>query len=133
MRIGVKLTDISDEWAIVDFVLDTGASVTCLHPSDAIQEVGIDPVVLTDPTRWANVTAFGGIGGATSYFTTPAEYALVHSDGQITLIDGTINVAQWTPANQSLPSVLGWDILEHFSLFVDPSSGRLELTPLQNP
>ena len=68
-----------------------------------------------------------------SYFTTSALYAFMHDDGRVHLIDGTIKVAQWTLTNQALPSLLGWDILASFTLFADPSTGRLELTPLPTP
>jgi hypothetical protein len=132
-RVGIRLTSISPDWAIVDFVLDTGASATCIHPADAIQHVGLDPVMLTDPSRWPNAVAFGGIGGSVNYFTTPAEYALVHDPGEVTFLAGTIKVAQWTQTNQSLPSLLGWDVLAEFRLYCDPGAGRLELTPLRTP
>jgi len=133
VRVGVLLTGISQAWAVVDFVLDTGASATCLHPSDAIQEVGIDPVMLTDPSQWPTAVTFSGVGGGVDYFVTPARYALLHDDGQVQYIDGTINVARWNAGNQTLPSLLGWDVLGKFSLFADPSSGRLELHPPQTP
>lgn len=133
VRAGVLLKDIAQDWIVVDFVLDTGASATCLHPTDALTISGIDLSMLTDPARWSVVSTFSGIGGGVSYFTTSALYAFMHDDGRVHLIDGTIKVAQWTLTNQALPSLLGWEILASFTLFADPSTGRLELMPLPTP
>jgi hypothetical protein len=94
VSVGILLTDITQDWAIVDFVLDTGTSATCLHPADALTISGIDLTMLTDPTRWGTVSTFSGIGGGVSYFTTPVRYAFLHVDRRIHFIDGTINVAQ---------------------------------------
>lgn len=83
--------------------------------------------MLTDPTRWPGVTTYSGIGGGVDYFPVPVRYALRHDDGQFDFIDGAINIARWNAGNQTLPSVLGWDVLAHFTLFSDPSTGRLEM------
>lgn len=133
VRVGILVTDITRDWAVVEFVLDTGASATCLHPADALGVPGIDLTMLTDPTRWGAVETFTGIGGGVRYFTTPVRYGLFRANGQVHFLDGTINVAQWTMTNQTLPSLLGWDVLEKFRLYADPSVGRLELTPIQSP
>jgi hypothetical protein len=133
VRIGVLLTEITQDWAVVSFVIDTGASATCLHQADALSISGIDLPLLTDPTRWGSMSRYSGVGGGITYFPTPVRYALLHDDGQALYIDGTINVAQWTPANQDLPSLLGWDVLGLFSLYIDPSTRRLELNPTHTP
>jgi hypothetical protein len=133
VRVGVLLTDITQDWIVVEFVLDTGASATCLHPSDALGVSGIDLTMLTDAARWSVTSTFRGIGGGVSYFTTPAQYGFLHDDGRLYIVDGTINIAQWTLTNQSLPSLLGWDVLANFSLYANSATGRLELTPHSTP
>lgn len=89
--------------------------------------------MLTDASRWVSSVTYSGIGGGVTYYTTPVVYGLQHDDGQFEFINGTINVAPWRVDNQTLPSLLGWDVLKEFGIFTDWSSGRLELLPKQNP
>jgi len=67
VRVRLWLDGISFTWVSVNFVVDTGAAVTCLHPRGAAQ-VGIHSSVLADPRHWANPTHYGGVGGTASYY-----------------------------------------------------------------
>lgn len=124
----IRLVGISTSWSGVDFLVDTGAGRTCLHPTDALR-AGVDPVALTSPDRWQDTVTFQGVGGLVQYFVTPVRYAFRHHDGTTQFVDDSICVAPWSALNQALPSLLGWDVLNRFGLLADWSSGRLELHP----
>ena len=57
---------------IVDFLVDTGCSVTTLHPRDAL-DMGVDFSLLA-----AGRTAFG-VGGSQREYTEPAELSFPHA------------------------------------------------------
>ena len=55
VNVALSLPRISKDWAVIPFIVDTGAGVTCLHLHDAMRRARIDPVVLGDPLRWQSV------------------------------------------------------------------------------
>jgi len=126
VRVALWLDGISFTWIDVNFVVDTGAAVTCLHPRGAAQ-VGIPRTLLIDPSRWTNVVHLSGVGGDVSYYPTPVWYRFRHADGTLQHIESTINVASWRPDNQTLPSLLGRDILSQFRVTLDWPQGTVEL------
>jgi hypothetical protein len=130
VRAALILPGISPKVAIVEFLLDTGASTTSLHPSDAISAAGIDPTKLADPTHWANPQAHHGIGGGCTYYPVSATYGFLKADGSVHVLHGAISIAQLTPVNQTIPSLLGWDLLQYFRLLSDWPARRLELEEL---
>ncbi len=130
INVALWLPKISESWAVVPFVLDTGAAVTCLHPNDALLRAGIAPIMLGDPLRWPAMATYQGIGGNVRYFKSPVQYRLEHNDASMQLLDGTIHVAPWSRETSPLPSVLGWDVLRHFRVVLDWSLGLVELHPL---
>ncbi len=93
--------------------------MTCLHPEDAIFGFGIDPTKLTDEAQWPNREIHRGIGGQAVSYVVPAQYAFQQHDGAWLLYGGEIRIAQLTQHNQTLPSILGWDVLQHFRLVTD--------------
>ncbi len=46
---------------------------------------------------------------------------------ELQTISASILVAPLQPWNQHLPSLLGWDILSHFQLLTNQSTGTLHL------
>lgn len=101
----------------IQLIFDTGADITCLHPSDA-DEIGVPFQALRNPQ---NIT---GIGKA-EYFREPATLFFV--DGDVThLYHIEINVAIPNDDNRNLPSILGRDIFDFWSTNYDPYNKKLE-------
>jgi len=111
----------------VEFLIDTGASVTCLHPFDAIQQARIPMSTLSSADEWPNRQRHGGITGQAMYFPTPCRYAFLQHDGTFVEREGEIAIAQLTTTNAGVPSLLGWDILQHYKLTADWASRTLTL------
>ncbi|MGH2587732.1 MAG: hypothetical protein ACRDJE_22655 [Dehalococcoidia bacterium] len=115
-------------YAPIEFVVDTGASATCLHPNDAIERMQFTDEELAGLRRIARADrALSGITGAALYFVVPARYLFARDDWTLQTIDGEIRVAQPIPGNENIPSVLGWDILEHFRIVLDRRTGEVQL------
>ena len=68
-----------------------------------------------------------GVGGSAIYFVVPAFYAFLQDDDEWRLISGEIRIAQLTTGNERLPSLLGWDILQHFQVVADWPNRRISL------
>lgn len=100
----------------IQLMFDTGADITCLHPSDA-DEIGVPFQALRNPQ---NIT---GIGKA-EYFREPATLFFV--DGDVThLYHIEMNIAMPNEDNRNLPSILGRDIFDFWSTSYDPFNRRL--------
>lgn len=126
--IGLALPGITAEWIAVDFVVDTGASVTCLHPLDAIERVGLSGSRLREMTAdFPTDRSISGITGLAEYLIVPAQYLLVHEGQAAQTIDGLIRVARPVPGNERIPSLLGWDILAQFRITLDRRTGEVLL------
>ena len=52
-----------NRWFPLEFVIDTGAEQTCLHPRDAVREMGIPEDRLGNPAHWPTAISGGGVGG----------------------------------------------------------------------
>lgn len=100
----------------VEFLVDTGAHRTCLHPRDAIA-LGMDLTKLdyTEPS-W-------GIGGAAHYSPQDAYVLFFHGDIQVEKVE--VLVAQPTNDNLGLPSLLGRDIINRWTMVYAPRSSQL--------
>ena len=114
VRVALYLPRINSQWVFVDFLLDTGASTTSLHPRDALTQVGISAGTLAQPDMWPQRTSHQGIGGSPVYYQEPVTYGLEHTDGTWQTIPGELAIAQLRPDNLPLPSLLGWDVLQRF-------------------
>ena len=125
-RLRVSRFNVDDE---VNFLVDTGAVNTCLHPFDA-GFVGFPFSELRDPFTMA------GVGGSQSYYREPAQVIVNDSDGERTF-DITLSIArpqEPTPLNPRpvvnlLPSLLGRDVLNRLRIDYDHPAGRLHFFP----
>jgi hypothetical protein len=125
---GLILPHRGGAFAPVEFVVDTGASATCLHPTDATERMQFSREDLAGLPHVARADrSISGITGAALYLVVPARYLFVHDDGSLQIIDGEIRIAQPIPGNEAIPSVLGWDILEHFRIVLDRRTGEVQL------
>jgi hypothetical protein len=125
---GLVLPHRSMGYAAIDFVVDTAAAASALHPLAARRRLAFtdaDFVMLPRITR--GPTSLTGISGSAAYFAVPARYVLARDDGTAHLIDGEIRIAEPIPANEEIPSVLGWDILRHFRILLDQRTGEVLL------
>src|SRR4051794_13573744 len=97
----------------IDFLVDTGASRTVLHPADAYRlRVPFDDLVPAEHARaW-------GTGGVAAYAEEPASLRFVDA-GRPFDLDFRIWIALPDPYNVRLPSLLGRDVLQYFRLTVD--------------
>lgn len=107
----------------VDFLVDTGASVTCLHPRDGLRlglpfdELAGDPVNI------------GGTTGEYPYFPQPAELNFADS-GRVHGMPVELRIAK--PAEDSshrivrIPSLLGRDVLNRWRMDYDPRNNNLD-------
>lgn len=131
IRVLLYWPGISKSWAPVDFLLDTGAGTSVVHPLDATTRLGIADAVLRNPSTWPIQRTAHGIGGASSEYSVPAVYALQRDDGTWARHQKDLAIARPTPGHQTLPSLLGWDILRHYRVVADwpARSVRLEEVP----
>lgn len=102
----------------IDFLVDTGASATCIMPSDVrrLTEVNSDAIAsLLRPT-----SAIRGIGGSAERWLLPATLVLTHEDGRTTEFDFRLSIVQ-DSRMLGLPSIMERDVLE---------AGRFEMVPI---
>ena len=119
---------ITQEWKRFYTLIDTGAEVTCLHPSDALANIEIPLDDLSDESRWPVRDQRFGIGGQALYFTVDAVYSFLHEDGHWQEMPGQLRIAKPRPDNLMFPSLLGWDVLRHFEIKLNFSAGLVTLT-----
>jgi hypothetical protein len=111
----------------VPFVIDTGSETTCLHPADAVARMRIDPDTLRSSVGWRAQAERIGVGGTASYFLLPCLLTFTHTNGTTQTLEIVIEAAQLTSLNATLPSVLGWDVLQHFAMRLDWSQRLVEM------
>ena len=80
-----------------------------------------------DASLWRVQRENTGIGGSATYYIVPCTYVFRHDDGTEQRLQATIDIAQPTLANFGVPSVLGWDVLQHFAMRFDWSQRIVEL------
>lgn len=126
--VGLILPHRPTAYTPIEFVLDTGASTTCLHPRDALQRAHFSEAELEELARTSpQDRSLTGITGIGEYFVLPVRYLLGHDDGHLDLLDGELRVARPRPANMNIPSVLGWDILERYRIILGRRTGEVLL------
>jgi hypothetical protein len=125
---GLVLPYRSETLVPIEFVVDTGASVTCLHPRDARQRLRFTSEAFRELPRMTREDhSLTGITGSATYYATSARYVLVDDQAAPLVIDAEIRIAPPSAGNQELPSILGWDILERFRIVLDRSTGDVLL------
>ena len=115
----------SSEFRAIEFLLDTGASGTVIHPRDAI--VLWDEYLAHDFERDETRREARGVGGAAERIVRNARIAFVTADGERDEIQLAISVARLVapnaalgqPGNLNLPSLLGRDVLNYYRVEVD--------------
>jgi hypothetical protein len=127
VRVALLLPQITQGWVTLNFLLDTGADLTTLHPLDAHVNVGIPRAALADPKVWPDRLPMHGVGGISECYRWPAHYGFLHDDGTTQTIQGQILIAQMSPDNQTIESLLGWDVLQHFQISLDWAGRRITL------
>ena len=107
-----------------DILVDTGALVTCT--------LGADVGVLNVPHEsLAQPATLHGVGGATTMYWEPAILTLRDSENdRLYRYRAEVRIGARTGSGSNLPSLLGQDILQNWSLLHEPATGRLEATPL---
>lgn len=108
-----------EQWVAIPFLIDTGAAQSCIHPLDSVRALGVSPARLTDTSGGPRVVPGGGVGGSASYFECPAQFGFVRTDGEIEVVTDVVWIGQLTTSNQALPSLLGWNVLQHFRMQLD--------------
>ena len=107
----------------VEFVVDTGASRTCLHPLDA-SLLGV-PFAALEYTKPG-----GGIGGDALYAECTADVVFRDTSVGWVPYQGGLWVGQPTTVQGlRLPSLLGRDILHQWNMRYEPLRGILEFYP----
>lgn len=123
MRTHVTLPRLSIEGQI-DILVDTGAQVTCILGADVdVLEVPYEPL--------AQPATLHGVGGATVMYREPAILTFRDSEnGRLYRYRTEVRIGARTRSGSNLPSLLGQDILQNWSLLHEPATGRLEAIPL---
>ena len=98
----------------LEFLVDTGADMTVLHPQDSLR-------MLTTPEQWNTIhairpTHFGGAGRGLPYYPIRAYLFLSCDDGTIDSNEFMLYVAEPVPELAGTESLLGRDILGRYSL-----------------
>lgn len=109
---------------IVDFLIDTGADSTTLHPVDT-RQMGI-----RYRQHFAGIPmgTMYGIGGEAGYWEEVAELKFLHEDlANWDVLTVPIHIAVPTRNNSSTPSLLGRDVLQFYRFTSDPGSSVLTL------
>ena len=105
----------------VQFLVDTGADSTALHPWDG-QELGCRYDLLVSPR------SMGGVGGRQDYYPEDGATIVFYGEGvEYTFTDIRISIARPAPENRSLPSLLGNDVLGLLRMDYHRRAGLLRL------
>jgi hypothetical protein len=99
-------------------VVDTGADSTVLMPLDA-GKLGLDYTKLTGGVQTI------GVGGLTQMFREPGAVMFLEGTRKLHLYFVDINIASPTPDITDVPSLLGRDVLDHWRMHYNPSTGTL--------
>ena len=113
----------------IDFLVDTGANDTCLHPFDGIR-------IQFPFEELGTPSLFAGVGGRYPYHQEIA-FVVLSDDDRNHAYDITLCIAMPelpTPTNPRpvvnlLPSLLGRDVLNRLRIDYDHPAGRLRFYP----
>jgi hypothetical protein len=116
-RIVVPRANLKGEIA---FLIDTGADTSALMPADA-QRIGIDYSTLRDERDAV------GIGGISRSYTEQVLVAFAESDKSLYIYQIEMVIPMAVPELFNLPSLLGRDVLNQWSMSYNPSKHRLSV------
>lgn len=117
--------DGQPEFAQIEFLVDTGADQTTIHPADARRLWG--GYSQHDFESDATVQVMRGIGGTARFITRRVSVVFFEEDGEAVSGDFNLNIAESREDNRDLPSLLGRDILRHVRLIVDEPGDLIAL------
>ena len=102
------------------FLVDTGASVTCLHPRDSIAlRLSFD--------RLERREHIVGVGGRSERFSEQVTLTFLDSASAVTYVCNLdVRVGKPEQVGGGLPSVLGQDVLSRWLMVHDPTDRRLQ-------
>lgn len=105
----------------VQFLVDTGADSTALHPHDGeVLRCRYD--LLVSPR------SMGGVGGEQDYYPEDGATIIFYGEDIVyTFTDIRVNIAKPAPSNRNLPSLLGNDVLGLLRMDYHRSAGLLRL------
>ena len=127
VQVSLHLPGITADFVTLAFLIDSGATHSCVHPDDAKVRLGIGDAMLSSSLLWPGIRGTRGVGGTATSYTHPAIYGFRHDDGRLQQIHADVQVAAPTPSNATLPSLLGWDILAYFRIELDYIEQRVTL------
>ena len=108
--------------ASVEFLVDTGATRTVLHPGD-VRKLGIDIVTYAAD---ACPRTYSGVGGEASYGIEDAILHFKNAKTNLRTFIGPLDPCQFDFAlNKNVPSLLGRDFLNQGRLIVDYENNEL--------
>lgn len=102
----------------ISFLVDTGADSTVLMPLDATK-LGLDYSKLTGSVQTI------GVGGLAQMFREPGAVMFLEGTRKLHLYMVDVDIASPTPDIADVPSLLGRNILDHWRMHYNPSTGSL--------
>lgn len=102
----------------ISFCVDTGADQSLLMPLDGLR-MGIDYTRLTGSIESV------GVGGVSRNFVEQAIIAFTESKRYLYVYNVELHIASPSPDVMDIPSLLGRDILNRWSMAYNPSQKRL--------
>ena len=110
----------------ITFLVDTGASATCIHPRDGT-------LIAIPFDQLENPVTSDGVGGPVTYFRERAVLEFVDGDARAVRryeVDVLIAKPAADPMHSitRLPSLLGRDIIDRWRMVYDRAEGVLEFT-----
>jgi hypothetical protein len=109
-----------DERIEVSFLVDTGATHTCISLIDLLRLSSQVPETIAISHR----DPLWGLGGAVPGLATPASVAFLHEDSTTSRFVLDVGLLL-SPDTAGIPSVLGRDILFRGDLHFDPAAGAV--------
>ena len=103
----------------VNFLVDTGAVITCLHPNDLLA-LGAD----LEAVKGLPTLTVSGVGGSPTVYRTPG-YVAFGDDNSVYAYEIQVSILDPEGA-PPLASMLGRDILKHWRITIDQGNGVLE-------
>mgnify|MGYP001589979239 CR=1 FL=1 len=126
LRVSFQRIQTRFPYTDLQFLLDTGAAVSVIHPVDA-KSIGLE---LDEEFSAIPMEINAGIGGGARYLREMSWLEFTQADGALSRYRFALRIAVPDAANAVLPSILGMDFIQHFRLTVSVREERVELEPL---